>query len=267
MGRAKRPPDEARMWRLESARRNRQNPEVKQKIREAGGWRNAWKKLQRRIRADPPNLNPYASTIFQRGKSLELTPPNVSMKIHLSRERRAQKCQQTSNDSSPSSKQRRLDNESFAWISRQFFRPETAVGFGKGLIRVVQYVALSRVTSTAGLYILDNYTPPPPPHVDDSILQELKLLKGRSIVPKYKFLRKHCDSNTLQIMYHNVQSLNANYYDIAVDPFLMNSDILLLSETWTILRDTYGLNGFDHHHLVSDLPRQRPSCVSIYIKP
>ncbi|GIY61369.1 ATP-dependent DNA helicase [Caerostris darwini] len=46
----------------------------------------------------------------------------------------------------------------------------------------------------------------------------------------------------------------------------MNSDILLLSETWTILRDTFELNGFDHHHLVSDLSWRRPSGVSIYIK-
>ncbi|GIY39385.1 ATP-dependent DNA helicase [Caerostris darwini] len=46
----------------------------------------------------------------------------------------------------------------------------------------------------------------------------------------------------------------------------MNSDILLLSETWTTLRDTFELNGFDHHHLVSDLSRRRPSGVSIYIR-
>ncbi|GIY08507.1 uncharacterized protein CDAR_313321 [Caerostris darwini] len=42
----------------------------------------------------------------------------------------------------------------------------------------------------------------------------------------------------------------------------MNRDILL----YTILRDTFELNGFDHHHLVSDLSRRRPSGVSIYIK-
>ncbi|GIY25049.1 ATP-dependent DNA helicase [Caerostris extrusa] len=46
----------------------------------------------------------------------------------------------------------------------------------------------------------------------------------------------------------------------------MNSDILLLSETWTMLRDTFELNGFDPHHLISDLSRRRPSGVSIYIK-
>ncbi|GIY94125.1 hypothetical protein CEXT_105631 [Caerostris extrusa] len=131
MGRAKLPPDEARRRRFESARRSRQKPEVKQKIREA--------ELKRRKTR-----------------------------------------QQTYNDNSPSSKRRRLDNESFADVS-PVLRPgtqfvniesaifkETVVGFGKGLTRVVQYVALSCVTSTAGLYMLDNYTPPPPPHEDNS---------------------------------------------------------------------------------------------------
>ncbi|GIX94742.1 ATP-dependent DNA helicase [Caerostris extrusa] len=46
----------------------------------------------------------------------------------------------------------------------------------------------------------------------------------------------------------------------------MNSDILLMSETWIKLRDTFKSNDFDHHHLVSDLSRRRPSGVSIYIK-
>ncbi|GIY74192.1 ATP-dependent DNA helicase [Caerostris extrusa] len=46
----------------------------------------------------------------------------------------------------------------------------------------------------------------------------------------------------------------------------MNRDILLLSETWTILRDTFELNGFNHPHLVSDLSRRRPSGMSICIK-
>ncbi|GIY49664.1 hypothetical protein CDAR_29411 [Caerostris darwini] len=81
MGRAKLPHDEAR--RLESTRRSRQKPEVKQKkhLSVNGGWRNAWEKLQRMIRAGPPSLNQCASTIFQLGKSLELPPPNVSMKM------------------------------------------------------------------------------------------------------------------------------------------------------------------------------------------
>ncbi|GIY32488.1 hypothetical protein CDAR_553511 [Caerostris darwini] len=42
--------------------------------------------------------------------------------------------------------------------------------------------------------------------------------------------------------------------------------ILLLSEMSTILRDTFELNGFVHNHLVSDLSRQKPGSVSIYLK-
>ncbi|GIY92397.1 ATP-dependent DNA helicase [Caerostris extrusa] len=67
-------------------------------------------------------------------------------------------------------------------------------------------------------------------------------------------------------MHHTEQSLNAHYDDIAADACFMNIDILLLSETWTILRYTFELNGFDSHHLVSNLSRRSPSGVSIYIK-
>ncbi|GBN30786.1 hypothetical protein AVEN_103957-1 [Araneus ventricosus] len=143
---------------------------------------------------------------------------------------------------------------------------EVAIGFKSNLTRPLQYVALSRVTSAKGLYILGEYTKPPPPREDDPIFQEMKRLKANSIIPKFAFLHQHNDPNTLQIMYHNVQSLNAHYEDIAADPCKMNSDILLLAETWTIVKDEFELDSFDHYHLVSDLTKRKPSGVSVYIK-
>ncbi|GIY82376.1 ATP-dependent DNA helicase [Caerostris extrusa] len=92
-------------------------------------------------------------------------------------------------------------------------------------------------------------------------IQELKCIRGRNIVPKFKFLRKHCDPNTLQIMQHNVQSIN-----IAADLCFMNRISCCCLKTWTILRDTFELNGFDRHHLISDLSRRIPSGVPIYIR-
>ncbi|GFW67210.1 ATP-dependent DNA helicase [Trichonephila clavipes] len=143
---------------------------------------------------------------------------------------------------------------------------EAAVGFKRNLTRPLQYVALSRVTSVQGLYILGEYKAPPPPREDDLILQEMKRLKGNSILPKYAFLHQHNDPNTLQIMYHNVQSLNAHYEDIAADPCVMNSNILLFAETWTVVGDKFAFDHFDHYHLVSHHSRRKPSGVSIYIK-
>ncbi|GIX84570.1 hypothetical protein CDAR_215931 [Caerostris darwini] len=72
-------------------------------------------------------------------------------------------------------------------IDRYIIRPAMLdVGM---MVMALQYVALSlsRVTSAAGLSILDNYSLPPPPQEDDPILQELKRLRGRSPVPKLKF--------------------------------------------------------------------------------
>ncbi|GFT15638.1 ATP-dependent DNA helicase PIF1 [Trichonephila clavipes] len=101
---------------------------------------------------------------------------------------------------------------------------EAAVGFKRNLTRPLQYVALSRVTSIQGLYILGEYKAPPPPREVDLILQEMKRLNGNSILPKYAFQHQHSDPNTLQVMYRNVQSLNAHYEDIAADPYVMNSN-------------------------------------------
>ncbi|GFQ75744.1 ATP-dependent DNA helicase [Trichonephila clavata] len=143
---------------------------------------------------------------------------------------------------------------------------EAAVGFKHNLTRSLQYVALSRVTSIQGLYILGEYKAPPPPREDDLILQEMKRLKAHSILPKYAFLHQHNDPNTLQIMYHNVQSLNAHHEDIAADPCMMNSNILLFAETWTVVGDKFALDHFDHYHLLSHHSRRKPSGVSIYIK-
>ncbi|GFX05154.1 uncharacterized protein TNCV_1958101 [Trichonephila clavipes] len=67
-------------------------------------------------------------------------------------------------------------------------------------------------------------------------------------------------------MYHNVQSLNAHYEDIAADPCVMNSNILVFAETWTVVGDKFAFDHFDHYHLVSHHSRRNPSGVSIYIK-
>ncbi|GFR05409.1 ATP-dependent DNA helicase [Trichonephila clavata] len=139
---------------------------------------------------------------------------------------------------------------------------EAAVAFKRN--RSLQYVALSRVASIQGLSILGEYKAPP--REDDLILQEMKRLKAHTILPKYAFLHQHNDPNTLQIMYHNVQSLNAHHKDIAADPCMMNSNILLFAETWTKVGDKFAFDPFDHYHLLSHHSRRKPSGVPIYIK-
>ncbi|GIY17289.1 ATP-dependent DNA helicase [Caerostris darwini] len=110
---------------------------------------------------------------------------------------------------------------------------ETAVGFGKGLTRALQYVSLSHVTGATGLSdILDNNTPPPPPHNDDPILQELKRLRGRNIVRNSSF----CVNIVIPIHYKLCITTCNHSMSIAADPDFMNSDILLLSEKWSIIK-------------------------------
>ncbi|GIY18773.1 hexokinase_2 domain-containing protein [Caerostris darwini] len=62
MGRAKPPNNEARSRRLDEADRSLKRNKRCVKLSVNGGWRNAWKKLQRMIWAGPPSLNPCAST-------------------------------------------------------------------------------------------------------------------------------------------------------------------------------------------------------------
>ncbi|GBM96433.1 hypothetical protein AVEN_133800-1 [Araneus ventricosus] len=96
--------------------------------------------------------------------------------------------------------------------------------------------------------------------------QEMKRLKANSNIPKFAFLHRHNEPNTLQILYHNVQSLHAHYEDIAADPCMMNSNILLFAETWTVFKDKFQLDRFDYYHLSSNPTKRKPSGVSIYIK-
>ncbi|KAF8789692.1 hypothetical protein HNY73_007613 [Argiope bruennichi] len=67
-------------------------------------------------------------------------------------------------------------------------------------------------------------------------------------------------------MYHNVQSLNAHYEDITAFPCMMNTHILLFSETWTIFKDKFPQDDFNHYHLISHASKRKPNDVSIYVK-
>ncbi|KAG5678799.1 hypothetical protein PVAND_008434 [Polypedilum vanderplanki] len=65
------------------------------------------------------------------------------------------------------------------------------------------YVALSRVTSLNGLYILGKFVPPKPVEPNDVAYVEMARLRRNPLIPKYQLLRNVPD-NTIQIISHYV---------------------------------------------------------------
>lgn len=91
------------------------------------------------------------------------------------------------------------------------------------------YVACSRATSASGLYIISDksFQPTIPPKETDIISIELARLESVKLEPQ--FLDLHCDdSQYIQLISHNVQSIQAHLDQISNDKANLYSQILFL---------------------------------------
>ena len=132
----------------------------------------------------------------------------------------------------------------------------------------LQYVAFSRVTKADGLYILNKYFFPPSIKVNDPLLLEMKRLESTATPPIFEFVHQNQENCGFQIIFHNVQSLQAHHLDIAKDPCFMASDFLLFSETWSLPRDHIE---FPNFYKIVEIPssessERKHSGVCIYAK-
>lgn len=108
------------------------------------------------------------------------------------------------------------------------------------LSRAALYVACSRATNSKGLFIIENF-PSENLNVNGKVELEMKLLRSEKLLtlstsdlePIY---------GSLQIMYHNIQSLNEHLLDVQHDSFFLNMDVLFFAEIWTLPND---INNFE----------------------
>ncbi|KAK3919292.1 TRIO and F-actin-binding protein, partial [Frankliniella fusca] len=96
------------------------------------------------------------------------------------------------------------------------------------------------------------------------LAHEIRSWKKRKIVPKYSFLCSK--SRKLQIIYHNIQSLTKHEMLVKNDKVFMNSDLVILGETWSLPKDSINLHNF---HLIAKTNSghiRKPKGISVSIK-
>ena len=108
--------------------------------------------------------------------------------------------------------------------------------------RSMLYVALSRVTSLTGLYILGQFKPPLVRRSTDLVLQQLDVLRSEKKL-------KLCFNNLLNtsgiiVTYLNARSLRKNLKSIISDHWYSRCHVLVFSESHTIPEDIVDIPGF-----------------------
>ena len=106
-------------------------------------------------------------------------------------------------------------------ISFELHRQES---FNPGQI----YVALSRVPSIEGLFVLDNFDKK---HikVDQRVTQEYDRLRTKSVPSINMHMTPQQDNIVMTLL--NIRSLRKHHKDLKFEPYTMACDVLLLTET------------------------------------
>ena len=92
------------------------------------------------------------------------------------------------------------------------------------------YVALSRVRTLDGLFILDKFDPNQI-RADDRVTEEYEKLRKISDIGSDSCRNSVTSSNRLQVSLLNVRSFMKHWEDLLCDPILKTSDLIALTET------------------------------------
>jgi hypothetical protein len=149
---------------------------------------------------------------------------------------------------------------------------DRVVCFHGTFIKGQAYVALSRIKTIEGLYLINfneknivcNH------HVED-ILQRKAMSNPFNFTMTPQVLNQ--DSHSLELSILNTRSLPLHYNDVIKSDYLIHSEIILLTETWLT---SYQVNLFDieeftvqhatHRDLTSS-SKSRSGGISVYTKP
>jgi hypothetical protein len=96
------------------------------------------------------------------------------------------------------------------------------------------YVACSRATSAAGLFIMDGkFKAPSPRPATDMVETEMRRLKTQALLDFILPTEWPQEQAALKVVYHNVQHLPNNFQCTMNDPMFATADILLFAETFS----------------------------------
>ncbi|XP_055845331.1 uncharacterized protein LOC129911529 [Episyrphus balteatus] len=135
----------------------------------------------------------------------------------------------------------------------------------KKIRRSMMYVALSRVTSLTGLFIIGNFSPPNATAEENLILDELRRLRNDC---KMNLSFKNFEKKTgLIVAYQNARSLKKNINCVIADHWYSNCDVLVFSETQTLYSDSLNIPGFKLiYRSDQDYKKRKPRGLMCFVK-
>ena len=115
----------------------------------------------------------------------------------------------------------------------------------KQMNRAALYVACSRATSLDGLQIIGQFVKPPDIKDDNIVKIEMeRLRKYCQLKLELQFVEDLKTPDDIQIVFHNIQSINNKIDLIEKDIFYNLSNIIILSEAWISSSITYNLKNY-----------------------
>ena len=120
---------------------------------------------------------------------------------------------------------------------------KVVVNLKKGMTRSELYVAYSRATNAAGLYLIGDYVPPKPLEHSDAVTMMFKTARSE-----------------------RMQSLDKNILDIKCDQTFLSASLISLVETWTKPTDSLEIEGFKMIHRRDCIDKRKPFGQITYLK-
>jgi len=120
------------------------------------------------------------------------------------------------------------------------------VFMNKNLSRKLVYTAFSRVEKLQGLHISGIYKKPVRATLEnDPSLREMTRMRAEAMLEFSLIFPEDVKNNdNIIVVFHNVRSLNLHFQNVASDRTFINSDIIMLAETWSKPEDIYDINNF-----------------------
>ena len=131
------------------------------------------------------------------------------------------------------------------------------------------YVAYSRATSLAGLYLVGAYKRRLAPRANDPVMLEQQRLNlpENTLQFSIQFPDLHAAQGTSVALFHNIRSLHKHHRHVLQDANYTACNFLMLCETWTLPEDDISIPGFAVLHRRDCLRRQRHAFgTALYVR-
>lgn len=121
--------------------------------------------------------------------------------------------------------------------------PQVVVSVKKALQRDQLYVACSRATSLAGLYIDGDFQPPKRPGDDDHVSAEMDILRAHTVSLSFRFPIDVCTK--YKLYFHNVENFNCYKADVISDPNILSATFIAMVEPKILQTEDLQIPNFD----------------------